>query len=154
MEALIVIDASSQKIQHGQHKLLRKALLSLKSTGEDTGSAAATDGDNTPATGTRDGADGNIVGNGTHADGIIAGNGTHADGIHADGIQQQPRDDLYACLMADHNAVNAVGAGQTELAQNSADAARRSGRLISRTFWNNARFVAGPSNPFAVFSQL
>ena len=44
MEALIVInsdDLSQTKIQHGQHKLLLKALLSLKSTGEDTGSAAA-----------------------------------------------------------------------------------------------------------------
>ena len=90
MEALLLIDSddlSKTKIQRGQQKLLLKALLSLTSSGEDTGSAAATNGDDTPATGTRDAADATIVVNETHADGT---QGTHADGIqgtHADGIQ-------------------------------------------------------------------
>ena len=45
VEALILIDRgdlSQTKIQRGEHKLLLKALLSLTSSEEETGSAAAT----------------------------------------------------------------------------------------------------------------
>ena len=63
MEALILIDSddlSQTKIQRGQQilKLLLKALLSLKSSGEETGSAATTGGDDTPATGMHSGRSG------------------------------------------------------------------------------------------------
>ena len=67
MEALILMDSddlSQTKIQRGQQKLLLKALLSLKSSGEDTGSTATTGGDDTAATGARDAADVTIAGDG------------------------------------------------------------------------------------------
>ena len=124
MEALILIDSddfAQTKIQRGQQKLLLKALLSLTSSGEETGSAAATGGDDTPAT----------------ADVDIAGIGTHADvtqGTHTDGSIQQPRDDVYTCLMAEHmramqsgptTSENAFIDGQRETALNSSQAAMR-----------------------------
>ena len=80
MESLILIDSddlSQTKIQRGQQKLHLKALLSITSSGEDTGSAAATDGDNTPATGTPDTADVTIAVIETHAD---ATQGAHGYG--------------------------------------------------------------------------
>ena len=106
MEALILIDSddlSQTKIQRGQQKLLLKALLSLKSSGEDTGSTVTTGGDDTAATGARNSADVTIAG----------------DGMHAGGTQQQPRgeqpqDDLYARLMAYHmRSMQGMQAGPT-----------------------------------------
>ena len=50
MEALVLIDSddlAQTKIQRGQQKLLLKDLLSLTSSGEETGPAAATGRDNT-----------------------------------------------------------------------------------------------------------
>ena len=67
MEALVLIDSddlAQTKIQRGQQKLLLKALLSLTSSGEETGPAAATGRDKTPATGTRDLADGTAIAGG------------------------------------------------------------------------------------------
>ena len=124
MEALILIDSddlAQTKIQRGQQKLLLKALLLLTSSGEETGSAAATGGIDTPATANVD----------------IAGIGTHADvtqGTHTDGSLQQPRDDVYTRLMAEHmramqsgptTSENAFIDGQRETALNSSQAAMR-----------------------------
>ena len=129
MEALVLIDSddlAQTKIQRGQQKLLLKALLSLTSSGEETGPAAATGRDNTPATGIRDLADGTIAGGdntpatGTRdgADVTIAGTqGTNADGIN--------RDDVYTRLMADHMRAMQSGPATSGNAQNSADTAMR-----------------------------
>ena len=126
MEALILIDSndlSQTKIQRGQQKLLLKALLSLTSSGEETGSAAATGRDNTPATGIRDLADGTTIAGGDNtqatgtrdgADITIAG----TQGTNADGIQ---RDDVYTRLMADHMRAMQSGPATSGNAQNSAD---------------------------------
>ena len=124
MEALILIDSddlAQTKIQRGQQKLLLKALLSLTSSGEETGSASATGGIDTAAT-----ADVDIAGIGTHADGT--------QGTHTDGSPQQPRDDIYTRLMAEHmramqsgptTSENAFIDGQRETALNSSQAAMR-----------------------------
>ena len=130
MEALVLIDSddlAQTKIQRGQQKLLLKALLSLTSSGEETGPAAATGRDNTPATGTRDLADGTTIAGGDNtqatgtrdgADVTIAGTqGTNADGIN--------RDDVYTRLMADHMRAMQSGPATSGNAQNSADTAMR-----------------------------
>ena len=129
MEALILIDSddlSQTKIQRGQQKLLLKVLLSLKSSGEDTGSTVTTGGDDMAATGARNA-----------ADVTIAGDGTHAGGTHQQPRGEQPQDDLYARLMADHmrsmqgmqagptTSGNAIVDGHGGFAQNSAETATR-----------------------------
>ena len=80
MEALILIDSddlSQTKIQRGQQKLLLKALLPLKSSGEDTGSRVTTGARNS-------------------ADVTIAGDGTHAGGTQQQPRGEQSQNDLYA----------------------------------------------------------
>ena len=119
-------DLSQTKIQRGQQKLLLKALLSLKSSGEDTGSTATTGGNDTAATGARNA-----------ADVTIAGDGTHTGGTQQQPRGEQPPDDLYARLMADHmrsmqgmqagptTSGNAIVDGHGGFAQNSAETAMR-----------------------------